>query len=339
MTHDNASAAATAMLHLATGVWMSQAIYAAAKLGLADLLRNGPLLCRTLAAATNTNPGALYRLLRALASADIFAEEDDAVFRLTPRAECLLSGVPGSLRAFAIMLGEEEHWQSWGKVLYSVETGQPAFDHVFGMPQFSYFAAHPRAARVFDEAMTSRSGQENEAIIAAYDFSKFQCVVDVGGGEGTLLRLLLKVTPTVRAVLFDMPHVIESARAAWGRDATRIEFKHGNFFDKVPTGGDAYILKRVIHDWDDERALTILKNCRKAMHPGARLFLIEPIIPPGNCASFNKLLDLLMLVWTSGGKERTAAEHSALLVAAGFELVHLVPTNSYLGIIEATPEQ
>jgi hypothetical protein len=339
MASANPAPASTTMLHIAVGCWVSQAIYVAAKLGIADLLEDGPKPCDALAAATQTHSGALYRLLRALASLGVFAEETDGRFRLTPLAECLCTSAPGSLRAFAVMLGEEAHWRAWGEVLHSVQTGQPAFDHVFGMPHFRHFAANPEAGRLFNEGMTSRSGQENEAIIAAYDFSGLRRVIDVAGGQGTLLAAILQASSTTRAVLFDLPHVIATARSVLARSgqAPRCELEEGDFFDKVPAGGDAYMLKKVIHDWDDERALSILKNCRKAMSSRGRLLLMEPVIPPGNEPSFNKLLDLLMLVWTSGGKERTEVEHRILLAAADFKVARVISTKSPVSIIEAQP--
>lgn len=335
----SAYAASMTMLQMAAGCWLSQAIYVAAKLGIADLLQDGAKTCETLADATQTNAGALYRLLRALASLEVFAEDEHGRFRLTPLAECLCSGAPGSLRAFAIMLGEKEHRRPWDDVLYSVRTGQPAFDRVFGMPHFRYFAEHSEAGRLFNEGMASRSGHENDAIISAYDFASFETVIDVGGGHGTLLAAIVQATVNTRCVLFDLPQVIAAAPDAVERKIvqSRCEFRAGNFFDEVPSGGDVYILKKVIHDWDDKSALSILANCRRVMPSTGRLLLIEPIIPPGNAPSFNKLLDLLMLIWTSGGKERTEAEHRALLSAAGFQRIRVISTKSPLSIVEAVP--
>jgi hypothetical protein len=326
-----------ALLHLVTGGWVSQALYVAAKFGIADLLHEGPKSCAMLAEATQTHAGALYRVLRALASVGVFAEDEEGRFRLTPLAESLQTDTPGSLRAFAVMLGEQEHWRAWEGVLHSVRTGQPAFDHVFGMPLFQYFATHPEAARIFDDAMTSRSGQENAAIGAAYDFTAAHTVVDVGGGQGTLLASILHVHSNAHGVLFDLPHVIASARKRIERagQAARWEFVSGDFFAAVPAGGDLYVLKKVIHDWDDERAQLLLTNCRKAMSGIGRLLLIEPVIPSGNDPSFNKLLDLLMLVWNAGGRERTEGEHQALLTLAGFKLSRVIPTKSGVSIIEA----
>jgi hypothetical protein len=277
-------------------------------------------------------------LLRALASLGVFVELEDRHFQLTPLAECLCTNAPGSLRGFAIMLGGQEHWRAWGEIFYSVRTGQPAFDHVFGMNQFQYFADNPEAGRLFNEAMTSRSAQENDAIISAYDFSGFGTVVDVGGGLGTLLESILQATVNTLGVLFDMPHVIASARNTVAQTA-RYEFKEGDFLDAVPSGSDAYVLKKVIHDWDNDRARSILRNCRRAISSAGRLLLIEPVIPPGNSPSFNKLLDLMMLVWTPGGKERTEGEHRILLASAGFKLTRIIPTSSLLSIIEAIPTE
>jgi hypothetical protein len=337
MTNETATSPMMIMLHMIAGCWISQAIYVAAKLGIADLLQTGTKSCDVLAAATRTHPDALYRLLRTLSSLGVFSETQTRVFQLTPLAECLRTEAPDSLRAFAILLGEEEHWRAWGHTLHCVSTGQSAFEHVFGMSHFEYFAQHPETARLFNEGMTSRSGQENAAIISAYDFSNVPSVIDVGGGHGSLLASILRATANTKCVLFDLPHVVATARAAgWGTvQESRCEFREGDFFDAVPPGGDAYVLKKVIHDWDDERALSILKNCRKALPSAARLLLIEPVIPPGNGRSFNKLLDLLMLIWTSGGKERTEGEHRDLLSSAGFRCTRVISTSSPLTIIEA----
>jgi hypothetical protein len=331
------TSAATTMFRMVVGGWISQAIYAAAKLGIADLLQNGPKTSEQLATSTQTHAGALYRVLRALASVEIFSEDDQGRFRLTPLADCLRSTAPGSLRAFTVMLGEPEHWRAWGDFLHSVRTGKPAFDHVFGMPQYQYFATHPESGRLFNEGITSRGGQENDAIVAAYDFARFATVVDIGGGEGGLLAAILSATGTTRGILFDLPHVVASARTALARTqhAERFAFEAGDFFDAAPPSADAYILKKVIHNWDDERALSILKSCAAAMSRDASLLLIEPTVPAGNQASFNKLLDLQMLVWTAGGRERTEDEHAALLHAAGLRVHRVVSTATPLRIIEA----
>jgi hypothetical protein len=322
--------APVSLLDLVTGCWISQAIHVAAKLGIADLLASGPKSCGELAAATATDPGALYRVLRALASVRIFAEDAAGRFQLTPLAEELRTGSPGSLRALAIMIGEKEHWRAWESMLHSVRTGQSAFEHVFGAPLFRYFSEHGEAARIFDDAMTSRSGAENAAIISACDFSAARVVVDVGGGQGSLLASILRAQPDARGVLFDRPGVRVPASA-------RCEFVAGDFFVNVPAGGDVYVLKRIIHDWDDDRARVILSNCRKVMRPDGRLLVIEPIVPAGNGPSFSKLLDMLMLVWQDGGRERTEAQHRSLLTAAGFRVNRMMPAAAGASIIEAMP--
>lgn len=337
MPSTNNTSAATTMLRMVVGSWISQAIYVAAKLGIADLLQEGPKASEQLAASTQTHADALYRVLRALASVEIFSEDDERRFHLTPLAGCLRTKAPSSLRAFAVMLGETEHWRVWGDLLHSVRTGQPAFNHVFGMPQFQYFATHPESGQLFNEGMTSRGELENDAILAAYDFARFATVVDVGANEGGLLAAILKSTESTRGMLFDLPHVVAAARTklAGTQQAERWGFVEGDFFDAVLPGADAYILKKIIHNWDDERALSILKGCAAAMSQDARLLLIEPVVPPNNQPSFNKLLDLQMLVWTSGGRERTEAEHAVLLHAAGLRIHRVVPTATPLRIIES----
>jgi hypothetical protein len=327
------------LVQMLTGCWISQALYVAATLGIADLLREGPRSYEMLAEATQTHAGALYRILRALASLGVFAEDEERRFTLTPLAELLRSDAPGSLRAFAIMLGSREHWRAWEGALHSVKTGEPAFDHVFGMPLFQYFATHPESASVFDHGMTSRGAQDNSAILAAYDFSAAHKLVDVGGGHGTLLSSLLAAYPDARGVLFDLPHVIAAVRERLERqgETGRCEYVAGDFFAMVPSGGDCYLLKKVIHDWGDQQALQILTNCRKAISDAGRLLMIEPVVPPGNDPAFSKLLDLLMLVWTTGGRERTENEHAALLKLARFKSSRVVPTSAGVSIIEAIP--
>jgi hypothetical protein len=339
MTPSNDAAATSEMLNLLAGSWVTQSLYIVAKLGIADLLREMPKTCDTLAEQTQCDANALYRILRALASLGVFAEDEHGQFSLTPPAQCLCSDVPNSLRAFALMLGGEEHWQSWGDALHSVRTGEPSFDHVFGMPRFRYYAEHPEAARAFNEAMISRSTWEDAACICNYDFSQFATVVDVGGGHGSLLSAILQIKTDTRGVLFDLPHVAESARVALtgAEIESRIDITEGDFFDAVPEGGDACVLKKIIHNWDDAHSMTILANCRNAMSSTGRLLVIEPLIPPGNGPSFNKLLDLLMLVYTSNGKERTEVEHRVLLASAGFELVRVISTGSDVAILEAMP--
>jgi hypothetical protein len=326
------------LLNLIAGSWTSQAISVAARLGIADLLEDGPRSCSDLAQATMSHPDALYRLLRALAGIGIFAENGDGRFELTPLAEGLQTKAPVSLCAYAILFGEEWYWRAWGELLHGVRTGECAFEHVSGMQVFDYFARHAEAAKVFDAAMTSRSSMEDRAIAAAYDFA-CGTIVDVGGGRGSLLITILRQNPRTHGILFDRPHVVAgAAEPVDGAKVTdRCQVMAGDFFDRVPAGGDIYLMKKIIHDWDDERARAILTNCRAALTGAGRLLLLEQVILPGNGPSFGKVADLQMLVMTPGGRERTQAEYQTLLAAVGFELIRIIPTDCPLSIIEAAP--
>lgn len=322
------------MLQMVSASWVSQSIYAAAKLGIADLLRDSSKNCDELAIATKTHPRSLYRLMRALASVGIFAESEPGYFTLMPLAACLQSDIPGSIRSFVIMLGEE-HNRAWGDLLYSIQTGTSAFEHLYGMELFQYYAQNPEPAKIFDAAMTSFSPIEDAETTARYDFSSIRKLVDVGGGHGSLIATILKVNPTLQGTLFDQPAVIEGAKhlieaAGVGE---RCEIIAGDFFESVPSGGDTYILKHIIHDWDDERAIAILKNCHRAMLDNAKLLVVEQVIPPGNEPFFGKFLDLNMLVMCSGGCERTEDEYRVLFEAAGFQLTQIVPTSN-VSVIE-----
>jgi hypothetical protein len=321
--------------HMITGYWLSQAIYAAAKFGIADLLSSGPRSIEDLAHRTSTNPDALYRLLRALASTGIFAEGPPRQFSLTPLAEPLQANVPDSKRALALMSGDEQ-FQAWAEIAYSIQTGKKAFDKVFGQPIFDYLGKNIEKARIFDAAMVGIHGRESGAVLKAYDFSGINLVVDIGGGNGSQLIALLQANPTMRGVLFDLPHVIERAKApiAAAGLAGRCELVPGSFFDAVPAGADAYFMRHIIHDWEDEKSLTILRNCHHAMPAHGRLLVVESVIPPGNEPFGGKFLDLVMLL-IPGGKERTQEEYRALFQQAGFELSKIVSTGSEVSVIEA----
>ena len=324
-----------AVLQMASGYWVSQSIYVAAKLGIADLLKDSPKSCDELATATGTNAPSLYRVLRALASLGVFAETELNHFTLTPLAACLQSDVPDSFRAFVILLGEE-HYRVWGDLLHGVQTGGRPFEHIYGMNLFEYLAQNPESAKIFDESMTNFSVFESAAIAASYDFSSIQTLVDVAGGQGHLIASILKSNPTLKGVLFEQPHVIERAKRFLEAEGVleRCQLAAGNFFESVPEGGDAYILKYIIHDWDDERAIAILKQCHKVMPDNGKLLVAEQVIPPGNEPFMGKLLDLNMLVMTPGGRERTEAEYRALFEKAGFKLTRIVSTQEDVSIIE-----
>ena len=311
----------SAVLRMIEGFWLSRALSVAVKLGIADLLKDGPKSSKELADATGTHEPSLFRVLRALAGAGVFAEDESGRFGATPLGAALQTGAPGSLRAFVLEQLDEEHYAAWGDIIHSVKTGETAFDHHFNMDLWQYRALHPEDAKTFDEAMANMTEAAVGPILGAYDFSSFHTVVDVGGGDGSLLAAILEKYPGVKGVLFDMPRVIPKAqrRIEAAGLTKRCEIVSGDFFKSVPPGGDAYILKAVIHDWDDERAATILRNCLRAMAENGRLLLIEAVIPPGNEPFFHKFMDLNMMVMT-GGRERTEAEYRALLHVCGLQI-------------------
>lgn len=326
-----------ALLQMMSGFWISAAIYAVAKLGLADELCDGSRTVDELAQKTGADPNALYRLLRALGSVGIFTEAAPRRFALTPLGECLRSGVPGSLRSYAIV-AKEMGWEPWGHLLHSIETGETAFNHVHGMGYFDYLKEHPELGRLFNEAMTGFVTINGLAVAAEYDFTPVSKIIDVGGGHGTLMAAILTKYPKTSGLIFDLPDVVEGTRkklADLGL-SNRCECIGGDFFKEIPAGGDAYLMASVLHDWDDDRATTILKNCRRAMPGSAKLLLIEMVIPSGDTPFFGKLLDLMMLV-NLGGRERTEIEYRALLEAAGLRLTKIKPTNTPSSIIEAVP--
>jgi hypothetical protein len=322
---------------LICGYWHSQCIYVAAKLGIADLLAAGPVSVDELATKTGTDRPSLFRLLRALASLGVFAEDAGGRFRLTPAAEPLRRDVPGSQWAMAVMMGEE-HYRSWGELLYSVRTGKIAFDKIFGQPVFEFLSEHPEQAALFDQAMVGVHGRETAAMVDAYDFPQFSSLADVGGGNGSTLCGILKRQAKLHGTLFDLPGVIERAAATVNAAglADRVHLVAGSFFESVPGGVDAYLLRHIIHDWDDEKAILILSNVRRAIREDGRLLVVESVIPPGNEPFFGKLLDVTMLV-IPGGKERTESEYRDLYARAGFRLTSVVPTTTEVSVIEGVP--
>ncbi|MBV9211219.1 MAG: methyltransferase [Acidobacteria bacterium] len=324
-----------AMLQLISGFWISRAIYIAAKLSLADQLADGSKTAEELAAATSTHAPSLYRVMRALASVGVFTEDSERRFALTPLSETLRSDAPGSLRAFATTELGEEHYPAWGELLHSVKTGEIAFDHHFGMPCWEYFTKHRDNAKTFADAMTGMTLATNAAVLASYDFSGIKQLVDVGGGHGSLIAAILKANPEMKGLLFDAPPVIEGARPKLEAEglAERCQAVAGDFFESVPEGGDAYILKWIIHDWDEERATSILRNCHRAMKENGKLLLVEAVVPEGVEPHFSKFIDLNMLVMT-GGRERTQEEYRKLFEASGFRLTKVVETPSPMSVIE-----
>jgi hypothetical protein len=325
-----------ALRRLIAGEWVSKAIGMAATLGIADLLTAGSVPVADLARATETHAPSLYRLLRALASLGIFAETEQG-FELTPIAEHLRSDCPSSVRGLAMLHVEPWHWRAWEDALYSVKTGTPAFEKAHGQDFFGYLRDHADAGVVFAEAMSDISRSQHAAIVDAYDFSRIDHLVDVGGGHGTLLAVILNAYPDLTATLLDLPDVVENARRTLeqARVAERCRVVGGDFFDSVPSA-DAYLIAHVVHDWGDAETTRILAKCRSSISPGGRLVLAEIVIPPGNEPSHGKLLDLEMLVCLTG-RERTEAQYARLLDSAGFRLTRVVPTAAEVSAIEAAP--
>jgi len=327
------------MRNLAIGYWVSRLVYVAAKLRLADLLKSGSRTVEDLAAAAAVQPSALYRLLRALASVGIFAETKGRRFKLTPLAAMLKTDVPHSMHAWTMMVNEHWMWDGWKALDHGMKTGEMPFLKAHGVPFFQYLEQHPEDLKVFGESMSSLSKVENPAIAAAYTFPKNSTLVDVAGGHGSLLAAILKANPRLQGVLFDQPSVI--ARAEQDQHVTakgiaqRCRLESGNFFEAVPTGGDAYIMKYILHDWNDEECVKILSNCRAAMNEKGKVLVVDAVVSPGNDPSWGKLLDIQMLI--IGGRERTKAEFDALFAEAGLKLTRVVPTKCALSIVEGVP--
>ena len=313
----------------------SMAIHVVATLGIADLLRDGPRSVADLASATGSDELALFRLLRALASTGIFAEGPDGRFRQSPLSELLRTDAPGSVRAWAMYVGRPYTWTTWGHFADSVKSGRPVFPDLFGTDLWTYRSTRPEENAIFDAAMTGISAAAAAAVAGGYDFSQLSRLVDVGGGRGELLAAILAANPDLRGVPFDQPHVVADAGELLQEAgvAERCEVVGGSFFEAVPPGADAYLLKSVLHDWDDPEAIAILRRCRAAIPPSGRLLVVERVVRPANEPDGTKLLDLHMLVML-GGRERTAAENAALLDQAGFRPGRVIPTSSPYSIIE-----
>ncbi|MDC0670369.1 methyltransferase [Nannocystis radixulma] len=329
MTQTPSSSPAQTLMHLLSGKFVARSLGLVAELGIADLLRDGPRAIEALARDTGSHPRALYRVMRALAGIGVFAEAAGRTFALTPLSQALRSDAAGSMRGMARWLGAEpEAWRAWGDLGHSVRTGQPASAEVF-----AYFAANPAAGAIFDAAMASGTHVTAEAVAAAYDFATAGRIVDVGGGQGTLLLAIRAKHPAIEATLFDMPHVIARARAALTSQSSWLELATGSFFERVPPG-DTCLLKHVVHDWSDELATVILRRCREALRPGGRVLVIERPIGPDDDRAV-RWMDLEMLVMTSGGQERTIGEFAALFARAGLTLVRTIETRSPVVILEA----
>jgi hypothetical protein len=334
---DSQSTAET-LRQMISGYQGTQIVYVAARLNLADLLRDGPKSSDEVGRATGTHPQAILRLLRCLVSQGIFAYDDDGRFKLNHMGELLCSDHPHSVRPLAILVGES-NYQAWGDLLYSIRTGKSAFEHRYNLGYFQYLDQNPELGDMFNKAMTSRVSREVKAVMDAYDFSSLGTIVDIGGGQGTLISSILKAYTHARGVLFDLPSVITGAKALIDKEglASRCTLVEGNFFESIPEGGDAYILGGIIHNWNDEQAITILKKCRLAMSTETKLLLLEPLIPASNFQVSQTRGDLHMLVLFEGAN-RTEGEYSLLLERARFRHTRTIPTESWITVIEAVPE-
>ncbi len=297
------------MLQLMSGFWISRCIYVAAKLGIADLLKDGPKSSDEIASATRAHAPSLFRVLRALAAVGIVTQGKDNRFSNTPLLETLRSDTPESLRAFAITELGEEHYPAWGELLHSVRTGGIAFEKAFGMPVWEFFGQNPENAKIFNDAMSGMTAQANEALHAAYSFAGIKTIIDVGGGHGGLITSILQRNPQMRGILFDAPQVIEGARSLVAKSGVgdRCELVAGDFFKSVPAGGDVIIMKWIIHDWNDDQSVAILRNCHQALPEKGKLILVEAVIPP---------------------------EFAKLYEDSGFRLTRVVPTESLFSVIE-----
>jgi SAM-dependent methyltransferase len=329
-------AAAQHVFQLATGYIVSTALQIAVRLKIADRLAGGPRDVADLARETGTNEDALYRVLRLLASVGVFTGSNGRTFANTPAGAAMQSGAPGSLHDMLLWICDPFHMRVYADAMHSIETGQPAVEKTVGMPVFEYFPSQPHLSEVFNDAMTSFSAVVVGAALEVYDFGGIDTLVDVAGGHGQVLTALLQRYPAMQGVLADLDHVLAGARPrirGLGLEA-RCRTEAIDFFQSVPAGGDAYIMKHIIHDWDDERAERILRNIRTAMKPGGRVILLESVLLPGDQPDFGKIIDLEMLL-LPGGRERTEADFRSLFQRAGFELTRIVPTPSPLSVIEA----
>jgi hypothetical protein len=314
------------LLSMIEGYRLSQMIHVAAKLRIADHLKKGPRTVRELAKLTRSDEDSLYRLLRTLAGYGVFREERGPSFRLTRLADLLRTDASGSLCVAAEVAGADWMWRPWGHLMYSIQTGEIAFDHLYGQNTWDWFAKNPGPAELFNAFMDENTGIETRAVVSSYDFSKAKTIVDVAGGRGVLLAAVLESNPAARGTLFELPHVIESARKTLtGNISRRITFVAGDFFKSVPPGGDLYLLKNVVHDWNDSQARNILSVLHAAMKGKGILILVEFVVCGPNTLCPGKTRDMLMMV-RNGGRNRTEKEYRELLVAAGFNITRVIPS-------------
>jgi hypothetical protein len=334
----DAAAASQYLMQLAAGYIVSTALHLATELRVADHLKDGPRSAAYLAEAVGVLEDPLYRVLRLLSSVGVFEEVSPRVFAANTAASLLATGAPGRVYDMVRWMAGPFHLRVYAEAMHSMRTGQPAAEQAVGMPVFDYFSKNPDLSGTFNDAMTMFSAVVVPAALDAYDFSGIGTLVDVAGGHGEVLTTILRAYPSMQGVLVDLEHVVAGAVPrirSMGLDQ-RCKTVVGDFFQGVPEGGDAYIMKHIIHDWDDEQAGVILRNIRKAAAPGARVILLESVIAEGNAPDFGKIIDFEMLLMP-GGRERTAEEFRALFSSAGFEVTRIVPTQSPLSVIEARP--
>lgn len=325
-----------AMSQLVTSWWISQAVRTMVLLDLPDHLAGDPRTAAEVAEQTGTHAPTMQRFLRTLAGLGLCATTDDGRFRLTPQGELLRSDAPHSMRSYVLTMTAPYVTQAWEQLPEALRNGEAAFPRVHGLSFWDYLAANPEEGVRFDGAMSGAVVVRAQALLAAVQLDGVKTLVDVGGGQGEMLVTVLEATPGLQGILFDQPQVLQGAedRFAAAGVADRCQSVAGNFFVKVPRGADSYTLAMIVHDWPDDAAIEILRVCHQAMSPGARLWIVEQIVPPGDEFHRSKLLDLHMLV-LFGARERTAEEHRALLEAAGFEHITIYPTDSPYSVIEA----
>jgi hypothetical protein len=324
------------LLQLSEGFGPARAIQLAAELRVADRLGDGPRSAEDLATAVSAHPGALYRLLRALAGVGVFTEVEPGRFGLTPVGELLRADHPQSLRSWVIFQGLFN--SVYADAMYSLRTGTPTVPQVFGEPLFAHLRHHPEHGAIFNAAMAEHSRMTGKALADSYDFTSAHQIVDVGGGDGSFLSAILRANPEATGVIYDQPYLADAARnqVAAAKLDKRCTFVSGDFFQEVPVGRDVYMLKGVLHNWPDDEALTILSNCRHAMGSQGRLLLIEWVVPTGDTPHPSKFLDLAML-FVYGGRERTDEEYVSLLAKAGLRMDRVVGSAAALNVIEVVP--
>lgn len=321
------------VLQLATAKLVTKPLYVAAKLKIADHLAQGPLSVEKLAQLSGAHADSLYRILRALASVGYFRESHARTFELTPLA-AILKDEPGSVRGMILWFNDPAHDHAWEELLYSTQTGKPAFEKAHGKPVFEYFKTHRELSEIFNQAMSANFSNVHALVVKAYQFPGVRTLYDVGGGHGHFMKAILENNPQLKGGVFDLPHVVEGAKSSLASFKERCAFLGGSFFEKIPAGADAHIMSFILHDWSDKECISILKNCYAALPENGKIFIAENVIEPGNEPAFGKLLDIEMLAMTTG-RERTREEFAALFKPSGFQLVAVHRTEGPVCLIEA----